>query len=153
MNSNITVTIETEDDDVPEPEFIASIVQGALHLMDSDNAEINVQVVDNETIRSLNQRFRNQDKSTNVLSFEAQAPEWLRSDFLGDIVLCAAVIKKEASEYHKSEQSRWAHMLVHGTLHLLGMSHDNTDEQQAMEFAELKIMAQLGFEDPYEVLM
>lgn len=151
MSDNITVTIESEDEDVPEPEFIASVVQRVLDLMDSANAEINIQLVDDETIRSLNQKYRNQDKSTNVLSFETRAPGWVESDFLGDIVLCPAVIKREALKYSKSGQSRWAHMLIHGTLHLLGMSHDDEDKQKKMELAELRIMAELGFDDPYQV--
>ena len=152
MTNNISVTIEAEDDDVPEPEFITSVVQCVLQSMDSANSEINIQVVDDQTIRSLNQKYRNQDKSTNVLSFETDMPEWVRSEFLGDIVLCPAVIRNEAVKYHKSNQSRWAHMLIHGTLHLLGMSHDDEGEQSIMELTELKIMAELGFDDPYQVL-
>ena len=151
MNDNITVTIESEDDDVPEPEYIASVVRRVLCSMDCANAEINIQVVDDQTIRSLNQKYRNQDKSTNVLSFESRLPGWVQSEFLGDIVLCPAVIREEASRYRKSSQSRWAHMLVHGTLHLLGMSHDDQDQQTKMELTELKIMAELGFDDPYQV--
>lgn len=151
MNNNVTVTIESEDEDVPESEFITSVVQQVLHSMDSANAELNIQVVDDHAIRSLNQRYRNQDKPTNVLSFETQVHEWVESTFIGDIVLCPAVIRNEAIEYHKSNQSRWAHMLIHGTLHLLGMSHDDKDQQNKMELKELKIMAELGYDDPYQV--
>ena len=152
MNENITVTIESEDEDIPEPAYITWVVQQVLACMDSASAQINVQVVDDHTIRSLNQKYRNQDKSTNVLSFETHIPHWVESDFLGDIVLCPEVIRAEASKYHKSYQSRWAHMLVHGTLHLLGLSHDDKDQQNIMELTELKIMTELGFDDPYQVM-
>ena len=152
MIDNITVTIESEDEDVPEPEFITSIVQRVLKTMGSVEAQINVQVVDDETIRSLNQQYRSQDKSTNVLSFETDIPQWVESNFIGDIVLCPAVIRNEAQKYHKTSQSRWAHMLIHGTLHLLGMSHEDEDQQTKMEFTELKIMTELGFDNPYQVI-
>ena len=152
MNDNVTVTIESEDEDVPEPEFISSIVQRVLQVMDSAESEINVQVVDDETIRSLNQQYRQQDKSTNVLSFETELPGWVESAFIGDIVLCPTVIRYEAHKYQKTNQSRWAHMLIHGTLHLLGMSHDDQDQQTKMELTELKIMSELGFDDPYQVI-
>ena len=151
MNDTITVTIDSEDDDVPEPEYMIGVVRRVLRSMDCADGEINIQVVDAETIRSLNKKYRNQDRSTNVLSFETGLPEWINSEFLGDIVLCPAIIRVEASRYRKSNRSRWAHMLVHGTLHLLGMSHDDQDQQSKMELTELKIMAELGFDDPYLV--
>lgn len=152
INNNVTVTVESDDGDVPEPDCIASIVQQVLDSMGCANAEINIHVVDDRAIRSLNRKYRNQDKSTNVLSFAAQLPEWVQSNFLGDIVLCPTVIREEAAKYRKSKESRWAHMLIHGTLHLLGQSHDNEHQQTEMETAELKIMAELGFDDPYRVL-
>ena len=153
MNENITVTIEVAQGYVPEANFITSVVQSVLNYMDSANAEINIHVVDDQTIRYLNRKYRKQDRSTNVLSFQSQLPEWVESTFIGDIVLCPCVIQNEAVEYRKSNQSRWAHMLIHGTLHLLGMSHENEDDQSLMELKEIRIMAELGFENPYLVLI
>ena len=149
MNDNVTVTIESEDDDIPEPSFITAVVKHACEQMDAPEAEINVQVVDDETIRELNKKYRNQDKSTNVLSFSYELPEWVKSNLKGDVVLCPGVIRCEAQRYQKSIKSRWAHMLVHGTLHLLGMTHENQFDQNKMEKRELEIMTTLGFDDPY----
>lgn len=149
MNDNITVSIESQDEDVPEPDYMIAVVRRVLRSMDCTGSEVNIQVVDAETIRSLNRKYRNQDKTTNVLSFETRLPGWVKSKFIGDIVLCPSVIRDEASRYRKSNRSRWAHMLVHGTLHLLGMSHDDKEHQTLMEQTELVIMAELGFDDPY----
>ena len=153
MNDNITVTIESDDEDVPEPSFIKSVVRQSCEQMGSGQAEINVQIVNDQAIRSLNKQYRHKDKTTNVLSFPCDLPDWVDSQLIGDIVLCPSVIRIEADQFHKSLQSRWAHMLVHGTLHLLGMSHDEETEQNKMEKMELKIMTSLGFDDPYQVAL
>ena len=151
MNDNITVITESEDEDVPESSFIQSVVDHVRKAFDRASVEINVQIVNSETIRSLNKQYRGKDKSTNVLSFPCDLPDWIESDLVGDIVLCPAVIRYEAEEFNKTIDSRWAHMLIHGTLHLLGMTHDEAQQQTKMETMEQKIMDELGYEDPYQV--
>lgn len=112
--------------------------------------EVSVRVVDEDEIRDLNRTFRHKDYATNVLSFPADLPPELALPLLGDIVVCAPVVLREASEQGKSTESHWAHMMVHGTLHLLGYDHIDEDEALAMEALETTIITGLGFDPPYE---
>ncbi len=148
MDDSITITIESDDEDVPEPRLIQVMVDHVRRAVGRSNAEIHVQIVDAQTIQSLNKQYRCKDKCTNVLSFPSDLPQWVNSNFIGDIVLCPFVIRREAEEFNKSVKSRWAHMLVHGTLHLLGMTHDGEQKQNEMEIMEQKIMSELGYDDP-----
>ena len=107
--------------------------------------EITLRIVDADEGRSLNCDWRGRDYATNVLSFPMQEP-----DYLGDIVICAAVVAREAAEQGKSPRAHWAHMVVHGVLHLLGHDHIADDEAEAMEAMERKLLARLGFADPYQ---
>ena len=103
-------------------------------------------------MRALNRDYREQDKTTNVLSFPAGEIAGLPDDApraLGDIVICAAVISDEAAEQGKELSAHWAHMLVHGTLHLLGYDHETDAEAAAMEGLETRILCQHGCPDPY----
>jgi len=149
MNDTVTVTVESEDDDVPESSYIESIVRQTCLMSGRSRAQVNVQIVDETTMASLNQRYIGKNTSTNVLSFDSDLPEWVESDLIGDIVLCPAVIRREAQAYSKPLESRWAHMLVHGSLHLLGMSHDDNKQQAEMEAMEEKVMRELGYDNPY----
>ena len=92
------------------------------------NGSLVVRIVDENEMKTLNHQFRNIDKPTNVLSFSCQLPPNLRGDILGDIVICAPVVALEAQEQNKSLTSHWAHMVVHGVLHLLGHDHEKDDE-------------------------
>lgn len=149
MNDTVTVTVESEDDDVPESGYIASVVRQACLMSGRGQAQVNVQIVDETAMASLNQHYRGNNASTNVLSFDSDLPKWVDSDLIGDIVLCPAVIRREAQAYGKPLESRWAHMLVHGSLHLLGMSHEDNKRQAEMEAMEQKIMRELGYDNPY----
>ncbi|MBY8965486.1 rRNA maturation RNase YbeY [Algiphilus sp.] len=107
-----------------------------------------LRVVDAEESRALNHQFRGRDKPTNVLSFPAASPLPALPQ-LGDIVLCASVIQHEAEAQGKTPRAHWAHMVVHGVLHLRGYDHQDSDEAEAMEALERGILAKLGFADPY----
>jgi len=114
--------------------------------------EIAVRIVDAEEIKTLNQLYRKQDKATNVLSFPGGEIDGLPDDaaqMLGDIVVCAPIITREASEQGKAPVDHWAHMLVHGTLHLLGFDHTNAAEAAEMEALETSILAAGNVTDPY----
>lgn len=103
-------------------------------------------------MRSLNRDYRQKDKATNVLSFPAGAIEGLPAEaapLLGDIVICAEVVSDEAAEQGKSTDDHWAHMLVHGTLHLLGYDHETDDDAAEMEGLEARILTVNGLRDPY----
>ena len=115
-----------------------------------EQAEISVLIVDIEEGAGLNQQWRGKEGPTNVLSFSSDLPEELQLPLLGDLVICAPVVEREAKEQVKTPESHWAHMIVHGTLHLLGYDHIEDDEAEAMESLETVIMKQLGYPDPYQ---
>jgi probable rRNA maturation factor len=112
-------------------------------------AEVSVCIVDAATSAELNHRYRGKNYPTNVLSFPADLPAELGLPLLGDLVVCAEVVAREATEQHKAASAHWAHMLVHGTLHLLGYDHLHDDEAEVMEALETRIVTALGFAPPY----
>jgi len=108
-----------------------------------------VRVVGSAESRRLDRDFRGKDKPTNVLSFPASQAERENGAALGDLVICAPVVAREAREQHKAIVAHWAHMVVHGTLHLLGYDHEATRPARRMERLEVEILRGLGFHDPY----
>jgi len=116
-------------------------------------ADLAIRVVDIAEGQSLNRHYRGKDYATNVLSFPADLPEGLpegvRMPLLGDLVLCAPVIAREAAEQGKPTNAHYAHLTVHGVLHLLGWNHDDDRDAEAMEHLEREILAGLGIADPY----
>ncbi|MDN2662958.1 rRNA maturation RNase YbeY [Psychromonas sp. 14N.309.X.WAT.B.A12] len=114
-----------------------------------DLAELTVRIVDCEESQQLNADYRGKDKPTNVLSFPFQNPPGITLPLLGDLVVCKAVVEQEATEQQKPLISHWAHMLIHGTLHLLGYDHIEDEEAEVMEGIETELMIELGYSDPY----
>lgn len=114
-----------------------------------ENAELTVRIVDTKESHQLNHDYRGKDKPTNVLSFPFEAPPGMELDLLGDLIICRQVVEKEAEEQNKPLLAHWAHMVVHGSLHLLGYDHIEDDEAEEMESLETEIMQTMGFEDPY----
>lgn len=114
-----------------------------------ENAELTIRIVDTEESHQLNHEYRGKDKPTNVLSFPFEAPPGIELDLLGDLIICRQVVEKEAEEQNKPLLAHWAHMVVHGSLHLLGYDHIEDDEAEEMESLETEIMQAMGFEDPY----
>lgn len=115
----------------------------------AENAELTIRLVDTEEIQQLNKTYRQQDKPTNILSFPFEAPAYIPIDLLGDLVICHAIIEQEASEQQKQLTSHWAHIIIHGVLHLIGYDHIEDDEANKMEALEIELMLQLGFNNPY----
>ncbi|MFZ7256385.1 rRNA maturation RNase YbeY [Avibacterium avium] len=111
--------------------------------------EITIRVVDEAESQSLNATYRGKDSPTNVLSFPFECPEEVELPLLGDLVICRQVVEREAQEQGKPLMAHWAHMVVHGCLHLLGYDHIEDDEAEEMESLETEIMQDLGFADPY----
>lgn len=97
----------------------------------------------------LNREFRDRDRPTNVLSFPASAEETGATGALGDLVICAPVVAREAREQGKTRAAHWAHMVVHGTLHLLGHDHEQRRQARRMERLEVEILVGLGYQNPY----
>lgn len=112
--------------------------------------ELAVRVVGRAESRRLNRRFRRKDRPTNILSFQATVKHADGRKLLGDLVVCAPVIAREAHDQGKSSAAHWAHMIVHGTLHLTGHEHERDADARRMERRERSILASLGFSDPYE---
>lgn len=115
-----------------------------------EEAQLTIRITDEEEIQTLNRTYRHKDKPTNVLSFPFEAPPGVELPLLGDIVICAAVVAREAEEQGKSLEAHWAHMVVHGTLHLLGYDHVIDAEAEVMEALEIRLLAGLGYANPYE---
>ncbi|MDR9830675.1 rRNA maturation RNase YbeY [Vibrio sp. FNV 38] len=112
-------------------------------------AEVTVRIVDEQESQQLNHQYRGKDKPTNVLSFPFESPPGVELDLLGDLIICRQVVEREAQEQKKSVDAHWAHMVVHGSLHLLGYDHIEDDEAEEMESIETEIMQKMGFADPY----
>ena len=116
---------------------------------DFPETEMTIRIVDEEESQTLNREYRGKDYPTNVLSFPFEVPEGIELPLLGDLVICRQVMECEAKEQQISLASHWAHLAVHGTLHLLGYDHIEEAEAEEMEGLESQIMQKLGFEDPY----
>lgn len=139
---------------LPESDYIPatdSIRQWADAAWDrrNDRAEMVVRITDESEITNLNQQYRGKEGATNVLSFPMGEEDEEGITYLGDVVICAPVVKNEASAQAKSVESHWAHMVIHGTLHLLGYDHQALEEAEVMESLEIKMMQHLGFDNPY----
>ncbi|MFO7640839.1 MAG: rRNA maturation RNase YbeY [Candidatus Competibacteraceae bacterium] len=112
------------------------------------DAELTLRIVNEAESAALNERYRHKPGPTNVLSFPFEAPPEIDSTLLGDIVICAPVVLREAIVQSKTPEAHWAHLVAHGVLHLLGYAHDEA-QAEAMESLEIRILAGLGFPDPY----
>lgn len=112
-------------------------------------SEVTIRIVDEAESHELNLTYRGKDRPTNVLSFPFEAPPEVELPLLGDLIICRQVVEKEAAEQDKTVEEHWAHMVIHGCLHLLGYDHIEDDEAEEMEGLETEILQKLGYEDPY----
>jgi probable rRNA maturation factor len=115
------------------------------------SAELAIRIVGTREGRHLNRDYRGKDYATNVLSFPTEWPEGVSLPLIGDLAICAPVVAREAAEQGKPANHHWAHMTVHGVLHLLGYDHIEDADAEAMEALETRILAKLGINDPYAV--
>ncbi|WP_370557406.1 rRNA maturation RNase YbeY [Edwardsiella tarda] len=149
--SNIILDLQIACDDAPglpaEGDF--------LHWLEAvlprfrDEAEVTIRLVDEAESHELNLTYRGKDRPTNVLSFPFEAPPEIELPLLGDMVICRQVVELEAQQQNITPLSHWAHMVVHGALHLLGYDHISDEEAEEMESLEADIMQALGYPDPY----
>jgi len=149
MPYRIDVEVNSSSTNIPGVENIEHWISTALRSDELSEAEVSVYIVDEPESQELNGQYRGKDKPTNVLSFPADIPDEVGVPLLGDLVVCAPVVEREAKEQGKTLEAHWAHMLIHGTLHLLGYDHLEDDEAEVMEALETRLVTQLNFPAPY----
>jgi len=150
---SIDLQVVTDCAELPDSQLLADWVE--LATKQRKNTEVVVRLVDEAESAELNETYRQKNGPTNVLSFPFEKPEGLpedalSSDTLGDLVICAPVVLKEAAEQGKKVTEHWAHMVIHGCLHLQGYDHINNDDAQVMELLEIQLLNNIGISNPYE---
>lgn len=147
---NVDIQRQTDDGQQPDDPDICRWA-GAAYLGQNPEAEMTVRIVDADESAQLNETYRHKTGPTNVLSFPFESPPGVELPLLGDLVICAPVVEQEAKEQHKPSLAHWAHMVVHGSLHLQGYDHIQAQQAEQMEALEIDILARLGFSNPYEL--
>lgn len=148
-NLDLDLQLASENtDNLPSEQDFANWIAPALP-QNGTVFELTVRIVDEEESQQLNHQYRGKDKSTNVLSFPFDVPEGIEIPLLGDLIICKQVVELEAKDQNKTLFHHWAHMVIHGTLHLLGYDHINEGDAQEMESLEISILAQLNIPNPY----
>jgi probable rRNA maturation factor len=148
MKLRVDVQLATDDPSLPTRQQLVEWARAAWP-DGSDDAEVVLRAVDEAEGRRLNHEFRGRDRATNVLSFPFEPPPGIEFDHLGDLVICAPVVAREASAQGKPAAAHWAHMVVHGMLHLQGYDHETDAQAAEMEARETRILSALGFAAPY----
>ncbi len=149
MKPDLDVQYASTCQNLPKVSEIGRWAEVALEGMNSD-VGLSVRIVDEPESADLNRQYRNKSGPTNVLSFPFEDPPGVDSDILGDLIICAPVVYREAREQNKSERAHWAHMVVHGIMHLRGYDHITEEDARQMESTESTILSRLGFDDPYD---
>ena len=149
-NLELDVDVASSQPELPPVADFREWVAAALAGL-RDSAEVSIRIVDSDEGRELNHRYRGRDYATNVLSFPAELPPGVDLPVLGDLAICAPVVEREAAEQGKPLRAHWAHMTVHGVLHLLDYDHHEADEAAVMEGREQLVLAELGYPDPYVI--
>lgn len=147
MTLQVELQLATDADGVPNAETFQQWLDTAFD--QAPDQTVLIRVVDPGESQQLNRDYRGKDAPTNVLSFPFEVPAGLPNDHLGDLVICAEVVARQAQEQGKLLVNHWAHMLVHGVLHLQGYDHIEPDEAAQMEALEIELLARLGIPDPY----
>ena len=136
---------------LPSTELFQQWVDAALASVTEQEFELTIRLVNLTESQQLNKQYRQKDKPTNVLSFPFEVPEGIELNLLGDLVICAPVVEQEANDQNKALFAHWAHMVIHGCLHLLGYDHINDADANEMESLEVKILAKLSIANPYDI--
>lgn len=149
MTFLIHTSYHVERKGLPTSARFAAWAEAALRAARRRKGEISIVLVDEPEGREMNRQYRSRDYATNVLSFPVELPTGVRSPLLGDLVVCTPVVAREAAEQGKKIADHYAHMVVHGCLHLLGYDHIDDADAERMEAIETRVLAKLGIADPY----
>ena len=136
---------------VPSDDLFQQWVNSALNAVTTQEFELTIRLVNSDESQQLNHQYRKKDKPTNVLSFPFEVPKGIELNLLGDLVICSSIVEQEANSQNKALFDHWAHMVVHGCLHLLGYDHINDTDADEMETLEIKILGQLSISNPYNL--
>ena len=134
--------------DIPSLSQFTTWVESVIGFHGED-FQVSIEIVDQKTSQELNKTYRNKDKPTNVLSFVLELPEFVDEILIGDLAICAQVVEEESKQQNKNSKDHWAHLTIHGCLHLLGYDHIDEEEAEEMEAIEIKLLDQLGIKNPY----
>ena len=148
MKIKINIQRATVIPEIPTDRKIRNWAKTVLYRRGKDT-ELTIRIVDTDEGTQLNRRWRNTNGPANVLSFPVAGLEQYTPGLLGDIVICAPVVNNEAKDQNKPVEAHWAHMVIHGVLHLLGHDHDNYEEAEKMESLEIALLDSLGYKNPY----
>jgi len=148
MSVQLDVQIACNELNHPTVEQLQLWAETALSTIKND-PELTIRIVEIPESQQLNHQYRQKNKPTNVLSFPFEVPEGIDINLLGDLVICADIVIQEAKDQNKILQHHWAHLVIHGCLHLLGYDHIKDDEATEMESIEIKLLSKLGIDNPY----
>ena len=150
-NAVIDLQLACDNTGLPEEADFTLWVQRVLDAHENTGHEVTIRIVTSEESQLLNHQYRGKDKPTNVLSFPFESPPGIELPLLGDLIVCADVVAAEAAEQGKSLSHHWAHMIIHGCLHLLGYDHIEEQDAREMEALEVELLAELNIKDPYHI--
>lgn len=145
----VDIQIVSHSDNLPSKEQFQFWIDAVL-TDNSEDSEIVIRIIDETEMIQFNEQYRNKEGSTNILSFPFHPPDEIESKLLGDLLICAPIVEKEALLQHKKVEHHWAHMTIHGLLHLLGYDHIDNAEAEKMEALEIKLLKTIKITNPYE---
>lgn len=151
MKNVVDIQNACDAQELPTDDLFQQWVDTTLASVTEQEFELTIRLVNITESQQLNKQYRQKDKPTNVLSFPFEVPEGIELNLLGDLVICSSVVENEAKTQNKALFDHWAHMVIHGCLHLLGYDHINDTDANEMETLEIQILAKLFIANPYDI--